>query len=197
PGRRTRRTQTRRNRDTGGRTGRRARPRDRRQRARLEGHAPRESPRGRRDRRPLHHLLRPVHVPLPHPRARRPRHDAPVRDDGAGAHAVHGLTLVGGTGPRVESLRKRLRTFAIQTTPHLMLIPRGRTPRHARVATTRPRRSSVCTLPAAAGSAASPAMSPETTTKDEAFMEPRGCNQWLLVANRPGLKTAKASQNRC
>jgi len=28
-------------------------------------------------------------------------------------------------------------------------------------------------------------------------MEPRGCNQWLLVANRPGLKTAKASQNRC
>jgi hypothetical protein len=25
-------------------------------------------------------------------------------------------------------------------------------------------------------------------------MEPRGCNQWLLVANRPGLKTAKASQ---
>src|SRR5205823_14232880 len=32
------------------------------------------------------------------PRARGPRHDAPVRDDGAGAHAVHGLTL----GPRRE-----------------------------------------------------------------------------------------------
>ena len=74
------------------RPGRRARPRDRRQRTRPQGHDSRQPQRDRRNRRPLHHLQRPVHVPLPHPRARRPRHDAAVRDDAARAHAVHGLT---------------------------------------------------------------------------------------------------------
>jgi hypothetical protein len=39
-----------------------------------------------------HHLRRAVHVPLPHPRARRPRQDAALRHDAAGADAVHGLT---------------------------------------------------------------------------------------------------------
>src|SRR6185436_13061543 len=44
------------------------------------------------DRRPLHRLQRPVHVPLPHPRARGPRHDATLRHDARAAHAVHVLT---------------------------------------------------------------------------------------------------------
>ena len=60
-----------------------ARPRDRRQRTRSQRHDPRQPQRDRRDRSPLHELQRPVHVPLPHPRARGPRHDAALRHDAA------------------------------------------------------------------------------------------------------------------
>ncbi len=71
--------------------GRRPRPHRRRQRTRPERHRPRQPQRDRRDRRPLHHLQRQVHVPLPHPRTRRPRHDAPLRNHARGAHALHEL----------------------------------------------------------------------------------------------------------
>ena len=79
PGRRDRRPRPRRDRHARTRPRRRARPRDRRQRARPQGHRPRQPQRARRDRRPLHDLQRPLHVPLPHPRARGPRHDAALR----------------------------------------------------------------------------------------------------------------------
>ena len=36
-------------------------------------------------------LRRPLHVPLPHPRTRRPRHDAPLRDHARRAHAIREL----------------------------------------------------------------------------------------------------------
>jgi FtsP/CotA-like multicopper oxidase with cupredoxin domain len=75
------------------RPGRQARPHHRPQRARTQGHHPGEPERDRRDRRLLHHLQRPVHVPLPHPRTRGSRHDAALRDDAPGAHALHGLTV--------------------------------------------------------------------------------------------------------
>src|SRR5439155_17847672 len=38
--------------------------------------------------------------------------------------------------------------------------------------------------------------SPGKTTKDGAFMEPRGCNRWQSVANRIGAEAAKTSENR-
>jgi MmyB-like transcription regulator ligand binding domain/Multicopper oxidase len=93
PGGRHRRPRSRDDRHARAQHGRRARPRDRRKRMRSQGHDPRQPERDRRDRRPLQHLQRPVHVPLPHPRARGPRHDAALRHYGAGAHAVHGVTL--------------------------------------------------------------------------------------------------------
>ena len=92
PGARHRRPRPHRHRHARTRPRRRARPHHRRQRTRPQGHRPRQPERDRRDRRPLHHLQRPVHVPLPHPRARRPRHDASLRHHAPRAHAVHGLT---------------------------------------------------------------------------------------------------------
>ena len=40
-------------------------------------------------------------------------------------------------------------------------------------------------------------VSPTLTTKDGAFMEPRGCNGLQPVANRSAAKAAEISQNRC
>jgi len=69
----------------------RSSPAVRRQRTRAEGHDLRQPQRDRRDRRPLHVLERPQHVPLPHPQPRRPRHDAPIRHHARRAHAAHEL----------------------------------------------------------------------------------------------------------
>src|SRR6266516_789748 len=50
---------------------------------------------------------------------------------------------------------------------------------------------------AVASSRSSAAPYPEQTTEDGAFMEPRGCNRWQPVANRPPPKTLETSENRC
>src|SRR5437763_10596833 len=41
------------------------------------------------------------------------------------------------------------------------------------------------------------ALLPEQTTKDGAFMEPRGCNRWQPVANPPASRTAETRENSC
>jgi hypothetical protein len=40
-------------------------------------------------------------------------------------------------------------------------------------------------------------MSPPQTTKDGAFMEPRGCNRWQSVANPIGSEPAKTGEIHC
>jgi len=42
-----------------------------------------------------------------------------------------------------------------------------------------------------------PTMSPTPTTRDGAFMEPRGCNWWQSVANQIGPEAAQTSEIRC
>src|SRR5947199_370381 len=41
------------------------------------------------------------------------------------------------------------------------------------------------------------ALLPYQTTRDGAFMEPRGCNRWQSAANRLSAETAETRQNRC
>lgn len=57
-----------------------------------QGHRPGQPQRDRRTRDPLPDLQRPLHVPLPHPRTRGPRHDAPDRRHARAAHALHELS---------------------------------------------------------------------------------------------------------
>src|SRR6266545_3295571 len=53
------------------------------------------------------------------------------------------------------------------------------------------------TRPGRGCSSPPPPLSPCLTTKDGAFMEPRGCNQWQSTANRLSAEAVKTSQIRC
>ena len=85
----------------GQRAGRPADARSRRERARPQGHRSRQPQRDRRAGRPLRDPQRALHVPLPHPRARGPRHDAANRDHAGRTDAVHEL----GRRPRLHRTR--------------------------------------------------------------------------------------------
>jgi o-aminophenol oxidase len=100
PRQRDRRPRHDRDRAPGPRPRRRTRPCHRRQRTRAQGHRPRQPPRDRRARHPLPGLRRSLHVPLPHPRTRGPRHDAPHRHHARAAHALHELSPAGSAAPR-------------------------------------------------------------------------------------------------